>query len=394
MVNNIPQYKTPVIYLILCLVNCKIYIGSTKSFAERYRRHRYDYQHKTDTMVLYRAMKKYGFYQFEFFILEDLPNLPDSATMKTLLQKREQYWVDTFRSYDSHIGYNIAKNIAKSMLGVKMSESAKNKVKAARQRQPITHSMLEALRINREAKSKPVLRLDPFTLEILEEYPKISIASKRYGLHQSLIPASIKSSTKSAGFYWVYNKNDINDLRERIQSKNGAGRRYYNRPVRQLDKDGNEIKIWSNTAEIGELLGLNRDRITQCTHIKGAMCGGYCWEYIEDPLLIKQYQKPPRKGYSRSRGEVYRTYYTHVRPIEQLDMDKRVIKIWDRFIDITNALGYSNTQIHNAIRRNGTSNGFRWRFVEDPSIIESIKQRRKQEYDAIISKKRFLDHAE
>lgn len=86
------------IYGLRNKVNGKWYIGQTinpiRDRWEDYRHLRCKYQRK-----LLRALKKYGYEQFETVVLENCP--PD----RNVLNAREIYWIDYYKSVKS--GYNI-----------------------------------------------------------------------------------------------------------------------------------------------------------------------------------------------------------------------------------------------------------------------------------------------
>lgn len=115
------------VYQIRNIIDGKIYIGSAIHFRLRWQGHvkalRKGYHH---SIYLQRAWNKYGEENFVFEIL-----LVCEPTKEELLYY-EQAALDSYKSYDFHIGYNSVKT-AKNALGyqhrdeskLKMSESAK-----------------------------------------------------------------------------------------------------------------------------------------------------------------------------------------------------------------------------------------------------------------------------
>lgn len=80
--------------------NGKIYIGQTNNFENRFRQHKQSFRRKDHKNKHFqRAWDKYGEENFEFSILEycDLD----------VINEREFFWVNKFKSYDSSKGYNI-----------------------------------------------------------------------------------------------------------------------------------------------------------------------------------------------------------------------------------------------------------------------------------------------
>ena len=88
------------IYKIINKVNSKLYVGSTKDFEQRKKRHFYDLnRNKHHSAKLQRAYNKYGEDSFEFQTIEECEF--DALT------DREQYWMDTYNSYGDG-GYNCS----------------------------------------------------------------------------------------------------------------------------------------------------------------------------------------------------------------------------------------------------------------------------------------------
>lgn len=94
------KYSKGIIYLILNLINNKIYVGlSTRSFGQRYHAVHTWFKH-IDNVPLQRAISKYGINNFKLFFLET-----DIQTDEELF-KLESYYAQLFNSYIPN-GYNI-----------------------------------------------------------------------------------------------------------------------------------------------------------------------------------------------------------------------------------------------------------------------------------------------
>jgi group I intron endonuclease len=106
------------IYIIRNRINNKEYVGSSiKSFGSRFNNHLADLRTNTHVnAILQNSWNKYGEDNFEFIILEVLPN------DNTLILDREQYWIDTLNPV-----LNINK-IAKNRTGMKHTEEVRLKM--------------------------------------------------------------------------------------------------------------------------------------------------------------------------------------------------------------------------------------------------------------------------
>jgi predicted GIY-YIG superfamily endonuclease len=106
-----------IVYFIKCIINNKIYVGSTKNHKQRTDRHLNDLKlKKHHSKHLQRSWDLYGEENFSFGILEE-------TTINELLIK-EEFWINKLKSFNRKFGYNILKK-PKSREGVKHSEKSK-----------------------------------------------------------------------------------------------------------------------------------------------------------------------------------------------------------------------------------------------------------------------------
>lgn len=81
-----------------------------------------EYKYSKRNRVIINAMRKYGFENFEFSILED------NITSKKILDEKERYYIKFYKSLSSQNGYNVAlggnsKGKHSQETKIKMSES-------------------------------------------------------------------------------------------------------------------------------------------------------------------------------------------------------------------------------------------------------------------------------
>lgn len=115
------------IYKILNKIDGKFYIGSTCSIKRRWKEHIKSLcQGKHHSIYLQRAWDKYGENAFVFSIV--------GGCLKKEAKEYEQYFLDTFKSYDYHIGYNMNHKVD-SRKGRPMSKEAIEKYKIKRKKQ-------------------------------------------------------------------------------------------------------------------------------------------------------------------------------------------------------------------------------------------------------------------
>ena len=126
------------IYCFYNIINNKRYIGSSISYNSRINGHLRTLDSKTHcNNHLQKAWNKYGKENFKVIILEQVQNV-------LLLQEKEQYWIDFYKSYDFANGYNILKEAFNST-GFKHSESTKvylSKIRKGKKQHPNTYKAI------------------------------------------------------------------------------------------------------------------------------------------------------------------------------------------------------------------------------------------------------------
>jgi len=208
------------IYIIENILTGKKYIGSSINCYDRIKRHFMDLNNgKHHSIYLQRCWKKYSSEHFRFKIIEEVNNEE--------LEKREQHWLNFYKSYEKDKGYNICK-IAGITTGykhteksrIKMSKTWKEKWNNMSEEEKILKSeRLKNLRkgkINSKShmkilfeynrtKKKPVLQLN-LEGKIIREFESATDVAKFLKIYSSApISACCKGKRKSAyGFRWEF----------------------------------------------------------------------------------------------------------------------------------------------------------------------------------------------
>lgn len=87
-------------YKLKNLVNNKIYIGQTNNPTQRWAQHKSAVKHKTGTLLVTRAMIKYGIDKFTFEIIA-------MAKTQDLVNELERELIQQYNTLDKTIGYNL-----------------------------------------------------------------------------------------------------------------------------------------------------------------------------------------------------------------------------------------------------------------------------------------------
>jgi hypothetical protein len=254
------------IYKIVNGITKDLYIGSSRELENRKIRHFKDLRkNKHHSIILQRAVNKYGIHNFTFEIIE--------YCNEEELMIREQYYFDTLFPL-----YNIAP-IAGRALGIKHSKESnakKRKYALENNVRPPSSTWID--------RQKSVKMLDYNTLEVLNTFESISEACRFIGKNStycSTISSCCENKRYSAfGYRWCYIENSIENLRAKKEIKCwNKGLKINNRKskkVNQYDLQNNFIKEWSSVKEAEKIYGKG---ISNCALGKSKTSNGYIWKY-------------------------------------------------------------------------------------------------------------------
>lgn len=229
------------IYCIENNINRKRYIGQTqKTISERFCEHKWDSLHRgEDTMMLHRAMRKYGCDNFSVFEICKITS-KTKYEMRKLLDDAEIFYITSF-STKSPNGYNVTSG------GYIKSEDSK----------------------------KPVFC---FTMsgKLICQYESMSEAERITGIshsHLSQVVSENYIGRKSAGGY-LWSLSETPPIYDADPAK---GKR---KGVVQMTKDGEIIKRFRSVLMAANELNLQPSLISACCHGKRKTTGGYRWSFI------------------------------------------------------------------------------------------------------------------
>ncbi len=312
MIPTHKDHRISVIYRITNKINGRFYVGSSISLYTRYQNYKSCARaEKADNVLIQRAMRKHGFNNFTFDILEEV--VPDKST----LLSREQYWIDKLKPFYP-VGYNVAP-LSSSCLGVK-----------------------------RPTLCKKVLQINKDTLDVVAEFESIGEAAEAIGSSISSISAVCKGrKTSSKGYYWQYA--DGYDGKFCPKQRRPSDKLDVGIPIIQMDVDGQFIREWSCAATAAKALDCSAQNITHCCRGKMFSLLNFCWTYKDS------YQQ---RGFTPNKTKI------REKPIYQKDLNGVVIQKWESAKKASIALGMNASAIGNCcMGRYKTSSGFQWSYV-------------------------------
>lgn len=228
-------------------INHKIYIGQANNLSQRYKKHKNNINDISHQEIFYRALRKYGWDNFEYEILEEFYDYD-----KERLNKLEIYYIKKYNSLNPN-GYNMTKGGHFSSENIKV---------------PIRQYSLEG--------------------KFLKEYESISEIIRQLNLSTTseIILCCKGKRNQSAGFQWRYAKDNIEELDD-IFNKCFIT----NTPILQYDIYGNFIKEYSSLEEACKVTNLNKSSLCQALKHKNNIAYNFQWRYKNDNTPVENLDK-------------------------------------------------------------------------------------------------------
>jgi len=262
VVNN-ERYE---VYLIENLINSKKYIGiTTQGHKKRFKQHIKDAKNKRYNSALHHAIRKYGIENFTIEVIEFADSWDELCEKET----------DNISKYDTYnTGYNLTLG-GEGSKGCAITEDNKKKISEANKgRKRTKEANIKII----ESQLVPVCQ---YTLkgEFIEEWDSALSASIAVNIYKQNIYACCSNRyAQTNGFIWKYSRDVVVGENLIVNNSN-----FYikNNKVGQYDLFGNLIKIWDNTKDVLQYLGIkNRNKINDCIKNRINDAYGYKWSYV------------------------------------------------------------------------------------------------------------------
>lgn len=212
------------------------HIPSSKGFWSRWRLHLSELRkNKHHSRHLQHAYNKYGENNMKFKILELCEDI-------TVLQEREQYWIDNLNSYEN--GYNI----------LPFARSSAGKI----------------VPLNKNGKPVCQYSIDG---RLVATYPSAREATRQLGTsYKAIYKCCNGQAIIVNGFIWRYLGEDFCKFKT-VPEIDVTKKR-----VKQYDKNMNFIKEYPTITEASKETGVTLSNISMCLHNQRNSAGGYLWK--------------------------------------------------------------------------------------------------------------------
>jgi group I intron endonuclease len=238
----------------------KIYIGQSIHIEKRFDQYKYNIT--SQQTKLYNSLKKYGYENHIFEIIEECS--------LEFLNEKETYWKQHYLNLFKNNWSKVLFHDLYDLGGGPKSEETIKKMKKFQSNRTTEHKNKIS-----KSKQKPVLQ---YNLEgkFIKEWP----SAKHYALKNNLISSSAitfclkKKSPSAYNSLWVYKTK--NDFPLKI---NPVVRNYVTKPIIQYDLKGNFLKEWNSIKEASIFLCIKKQGI--CNNLKNRCkaYSGFIWKY-------------------------------------------------------------------------------------------------------------------
>ncbi len=328
--------KTGGIYQIQNMINNKVYIGSTKYFYGRFKRHENDLlSNKHDNSHLQRAWNKYGEDNFEFNVIEIVDNEDD-------LLSREQYWIDNFNSSNRDYGYNILPFAGRTS-GAKRTESTKMKLSIAKIGDKNPMYQKEVSQETRERISESLINMP-------EDKKNEMLRKRGEKLSESLKGRKLSDESKQKMRERKLGRKLSEEQIQKIKDANSI-------KIVQVDLQGNLINEWSSMIDVQRELGYDCGTISKCCNKINKTYKKFLWffanEYYSDEFNIELFINRPRRENNIQCA------------VLQIDKDsEKIINEWDNIDDAVKALNLDKYALLRCCRGEyKTHRDYIWQFA-------------------------------
>lgn len=314
-----------VIYKYTNKINGKIYIDQTINEKRRLNQHK----KSSENSLFHRAIKKYGWENFEYKVLFKI-HCNNEQDLTNTLNIKESIAIRFFNSIDSNVGYNLKISGSKGKLNKSVGDKISKSHKGLPGRKH-TDEEKKSLSIKRRGVLNPMYGIHRPHTE--EEKIKMSIALKG----KYVGPKNLNFGKKR--------KPLSNEVKNKLSIANSI-------PVVQLSIEGDFIKEWVGAKKAENDLKLKE--ITKACKGKAITVGGFRWMY--------------KSEYESNDYELKSTEKFNIRGVVQLDLDCEVVNTFKSISEASTITKINYSNIRSSLNPNiksKTAGGYRWIYNDD-----------------------------
>lgn len=283
------------IYIIKNIINNKCYVGQSVNLRNRIKDHMRNAKNLKVDIPIYRAIKKYGFYNFTIDIIESFtrdPNMSNDELIR-ILDEKEVYYIDKYKAYTE--GYNCTIGGDYGVLGLKLTEPQRKKasenakelvskgvigkrvymynfieryyitawtVKDAANITKVSRSNISRLCNNKYIKPYCSNFIAAFSVDELEEKKKSCLT----------YVTNVKTANSTRNSHWHKGKELSEEQKDKIRCSN------IKYTVYQYNLTGTLISTYNGIGEAANAINVDYKSIQRVCCGRAKTCKGYVWK--------------------------------------------------------------------------------------------------------------------
>lgn len=266
------------IYVLVNTVNGKLYIGQTKQYYQKRWQDHKD-QSKKSRHLISRAIKKYGFENFQKYVIYQTDEVDDKNKLIDILDFYEKKYIDQFNTTDHTIGYNVSTG-GNGPCGYHLTKEQRKKISD-------THKG----KFNNPNRCEKIYQYD-FEFNLIKIWPSNAEIKRQLG-------SQIEFGNNKFTFYnsiWIRERDHIDGCLEKYKSRVEqlkllkTSKAVSCKWILQFDFLGNLINKFPSARYAASQINVDRSMISGAANGKHKQAKGFVWIYENDfsEDLLKQ----------------------------------------------------------------------------------------------------------
>lgn len=253
--------ETTFIYALIDPIDNQVrYIGKSNNPDKRFLEHLRDYS-KTHKTCWIKSVLKTG-------------NIPELEILDEVESEEWKFWEGFYYELYKSWGFKLTNSVECGIGPLKVNEYTTNKRIA---------TLRENIKTGKTVfKTKPILKIDINTGEIVEKYKSASQAAKANKMRKQRIDELVSGSSQSiTGKIKRIQQNGYRYIKEEEYNPNTNYKLISGKStsINQLDLEGNIIKEFKRVNDASVELGISPGQIVNCAAGKQKTCHGFIFKY-------------------------------------------------------------------------------------------------------------------
>lgn len=313
------------IYMILNIINNKMYIGSSKNVKRRLQEHKRELRKGIHiNKHLQNAWNKYGEENFLFKEIESIDTTLNNNFLLKDLRELETKYIKLFCTSDTEFGYNIIPGgvggddniVIPDEVREKISKSNKGKL-AWNKGIPMSELQREKLKKYKEDLYGKKIDIYTTDFKFIETLPSIRETSRKYKCGRNTIIDSCNGKSSPIRHIFLYNRDSIEEAKIRINKLKESNKEYTTlrrcsvkddkgkRKIDVYDMFGNFLETLESVKEASNKYKVSARQISKISSGKMISYSNYIFRYSGDNSNLNYDYNKGKKLYNNSKYVIY-----------------------------------------------------------------------------------------